>query len=73
MNNTLSLHPESQQRYHNDPEFRLLVDTLHSMIDRNQYTPGELRMACHEACVQYESRRIRPAVYFRADEPLKPL
>lgn len=52
--------PEGLRRYTEDNEFRLLVDTLHSFIRENQYTPGELRLAVHEACVQYENTRITP-------------
>lgn len=59
--------PEGLRRYMQDNEFRVLVDLLHSFIRNNQYTPGELRMAVHEASVQYENTRVTPRFVTKFD------
>lgn len=59
--------PESLRRYVQDNEFRVLVDLLHSFIRKNQYTPSELRMAVHEASVQYENTRVTPKFVTKFD------
>lgn len=50
----------AMDRYHRDPVFRSLVDALYSHIAAANFTPTELREACHLAAVQYESIYIRP-------------
>ena len=47
-------------RYKDDPEFQVLVDTLYSLIGQSQYTPTELREACHLAACMYEWKHVRP-------------
>lgn len=47
-------------RYKNDPAFHVLVDTLYHQINTAQYTPSELREACHLAACMYEERHIKP-------------
>jgi len=47
-------------RYKDDPAFHVLVDTLYSLIDQSQYTPTELREACHLAACMYEWKHVRP-------------
>lgn len=48
------------RRYHTDPQFRTLVDTLRIQIEAGHYTPTELREACHLAACMYEYEHIRP-------------
>jgi hypothetical protein len=49
-----------EQRYLHDAEFKMLVDTIHSLIDKLQYTPSEIRDAAMLAAIHYEMRQIRP-------------
>lgn len=46
-------------RYHEDSEFRMLVDLLTDVIWRNHYSPSELRQAAWLASMQYENMNIR--------------
>jgi hypothetical protein len=50
-----------EQRYLHDAEFKALVDMVHSMIDRLQYTPSEIRDAAMLAAIHYEMRQCRPS------------
>lgn len=49
----------AQERYHRDPVFHTLVDTLFVHIREAMYTPTELREACHLAAVMYENYHVR--------------
>jgi hypothetical protein len=57
-------------RYQNDPAFHVLVDTLRYHLEHCQYTPSELREACHLAACIYEERRVRPML-LDPKEPFK--
>ena len=46
--------------YENDPQFRILVDTLYSMMQNLQTTPSELRAAVMCAAIKLENGRIKP-------------
>lgn len=57
-NNIYDCHvPES--RYHRDPSFKALVDTLHAMICKATYTPTEVREAALLACIHHDSHTAR--------------
>jgi hypothetical protein len=49
-----------EERYHRDPQFKMLVDTLELHIHRAQFTPTELREAAILAAIKYECRTVRP-------------
>ncbi len=53
-----SLNPlrSPRDRYHNDPLFHLLVDTLLHQIIQCNYTPSELREAAVLACILYAEK-----------------
>ena len=55
-------------RYHKDPVFHSLVDVLYLHILEAQYTPTELREACHLAACRYELEHVKP-IFF---DPTKP-
>ena len=42
------------EKYHNDPEYHMLVDTIENFIRQAQFTPSEIREACILACTRYE-------------------
>lgn len=42
------------ERYHRDPAFQVLVDSLRTEIVRGSYTPTELREAVVLACTLHE-------------------
>lgn len=46
--------------YENDPQFRLLVDTLYLMMQNLQTTPSELRAAVMCAAIKLENGRVTP-------------
>ncbi len=45
-----------EQRYKRDAEFKTLVDTIYSLIEKSQFTPTELREGVILACTMYEMR-----------------
>lgn len=49
-----------ETRYHNDPMFHTLVDTLYYHMREAKYTPTELREACHLAACMYEMYHVKP-------------
>ena len=57
-----------EEKYRNDKQYRLLVDTLEQMIHLAQFTPSELREAAIFAAIRYESRHIRPQFMFTPDK-----
>jgi hypothetical protein len=57
-------------RYRNDGLFHVLVDTLHAQMEQCNYTPSELREACHLAACMYEERHVRP-MFIDPKEPFK--
>jgi hypothetical protein len=56
-----------RDRYQNDAAFRTLVDTLHSVIERGDFTPTEIREAAMLAQIMYEERHVRPIIFTRDD------
>jgi hypothetical protein len=48
-----------QERYHRDPQFHHLVDTLFQQIIVSNFTPTELREAVMLAAIKYENQTIR--------------
>lgn len=60
--NRLTLQPTVEERYHRDPMFRVLVDTLYMQIVQARYTPTEIREAAMLAQIRYEERTIRPMI-----------
>jgi hypothetical protein len=53
----------ARDRYENDPQFRMLVDLIHSWIRECKYTPTEVREAAMLAAIQYDSYTIRNTVF----------
>ncbi len=53
----------SAQKYREDPEFRVLVDTMMSILWSGKYTYTELRQASILAACQVEATRIRPLIF----------
>lgn len=51
------------ERYHNDPVFHRLVDTLGYLLEQGNTTPTELREALMLAQLQFERRRPRVMVF----------
>jgi hypothetical protein len=56
-----------QEKYHNDPQYRQLVDFLEDLITQAKFTPSEIREICMVACVHYEIKQpfvftIKPEV-----------
>lgn len=47
------------ERYHNDPIYKRIVDTMTSLIVQNELTPAEMREAAVLASINYENMRIR--------------
>lgn len=41
---------DPQQAYLRDPAFHMLVDSIHAMLRRADYTPSEVRQAAILAC-----------------------
>lgn len=47
----------AEERYHRDPMFHALVESLYAAIDNLQLTPTEIREAAMLAQLKYEQRR----------------
>ena len=47
-----------EDRYQNDMEFHVLVDTIEAKIIEARYTPSELRQAVILACIHFEQLQI---------------
>ena len=61
----------ARMRYQQDNEFHHLVDMLHAMIDRSQFSPSELREAATLASCMWEERQVR-SQYIRARDAKRP-
>ena len=48
----------SMEKYHNDPEYHMLVDTIEILVHRAKFTPSEIREACILACTRYEMNTL---------------
>lgn len=49
----------AEDRYHHDPIFHALVDTIYQAIVLKQYTATEVRDAAMLAAIQYEQWHVR--------------
>ena len=49
-----------RERYHNDHQFRVLVDQMAAHIFNEDYTPSEMRDAAMTASIIVEQQRIPP-------------
>ena len=49
-----------REKYQNDTQYKMLVDSLVSTIHECQFTPSEIREASMLACIIYEEDRIYP-------------
>lgn len=63
----------SPERFHNDPLFRMLTETIYRIAeqahaDGNTLTPTELREAATLAAIMFEERHIRPIMVGGYDE-----
>mgnify|MGYP001809719698 CR=1 FL=1 len=47
-----------EEKYHTDPSYRHLADTVEALIHRAEFTPSEIREACMLGCIHYEQKRI---------------
>lgn len=47
-------------RYHDDPAFRQMVDTLRACMEHAEYTPSGIREAAMLAQILYEETHLRP-------------
>jgi hypothetical protein len=56
-----------RERYHNDPEFHMLVDTLVHQISTCRFTPSEIREAGILASIIYEEHNIRNLSFVEKD------
>ena len=52
-----------RERYHSDPTFHALVDTMTEYIINCQYTPSEMRDAALLASINYEMHHHRFPAY----------
>ncbi len=50
----------AQEKYENDPDYHMLVETLYAWIVKHRYTPSELREAAMFASIMYEQNNVRP-------------
>lgn len=55
------------ERYYHDHEFKSLVDSIHAMLHRAEFTPLEVRQAAVVACVKFEETR-KPPFYLHPDQ-----
>lgn len=51
------------QKYNDDADFRVLVDTFTAMLWDGRYTVSELRKAAIFAAMRVEATRIRPMLF----------
>ena len=63
---------QPRDRYQSDVDFHHLVDLMHAMIIKAQFSPSELREAAVLAACMYEERQTR-SVYMRAGEIERPI
>lgn len=47
------------ERYHNDPAFAQLVDTIKACLYSSSFTPSEVREACVLATFRFECEQVR--------------
>lgn len=48
-----------EERYHREPDFRALVDTMYQFIVQARYTPTEMREAAMLAAIKYDRTHVR--------------
>lgn len=49
-------------KYLSDPKFQMLVDYMHHMIKRAEFTPTEIREAAMLAMIKYDLENPRPVL-----------
>lgn len=59
-----------QEKYSNDPSYRLLVDFLCMQIEKCNYTPSELREAAIFAATRHEQLNCTRQIYVRKESML---
>jgi hypothetical protein len=47
------------QKYLNDPDFKMLVDTMEKLIHDNRYTPSEMREAALMASIVGLEKKLK--------------
>ena len=48
-----------REKYQNDPDYKMFVDSMVAMIDQCQYTPSEMREMAVLASIIYEEINIK--------------
>lgn len=63
-----------EERYKEDPAFKLLVDTLQASMHRAEFSPSEVRLAALLASINFEMLRVnRVYIIPEAEKALKTL
>ena len=57
-----------KEKYMNDVQYRVLVDTLLAHIEKCLYTPSEMREAAILACILYEEKTALKTGYMFNEE-----
>ncbi len=62
-----------EEKYRNDPQYRILVDAIYHFIDKCQLTPSETREAATLASIHYEMKNFQRfyTVPLKVNEALK--
>ena len=63
MNSPWPYKDSGAEKYREDANFRVLVDTMTSLLWGGSYTPSELREASILAATHLEMIRIRPLIF----------
>jgi len=50
-----------EEKYRNDPEYHLMVDTMVELIIQCRFTPSEMREMATFASILYERRYAKPS------------
>ena len=48
---------EVWEQYNNDPQFKMMADTIFQLLQEARLTPFEVRQAATLACIKYEMER----------------
>lgn len=55
-------------KYLNDPDYRIMVDYMESLIERCQFTPSEIREMAVYAATRYENHRSPLPFLYNPDD-----